>query len=215
MGIKYQLEKFHTLQHHRDKDNYSTSKIQTDPEGLLLVRVSGGDQEAFAALYQSTGGRLLGLLVKMIQDRSEAEDVLQDIFVIVWKRADKFDPSKGKGLSWMVVIARRRALDHLRKRKRDQAKITESFSMIEQSSLPLSPRDQPIDLQDALENLPPAQREAITLAFSKGLSHQEVALFLNEPLGTVKARIRRGLAGLQRWLKDPLDSDPETRGGTA
>lgn len=173
-----------------------------DPIGTLLLRVGDGDREALGTLYQTSAGKLLGVLLQMLRDRDAAEDVLHEVFVSVWHKADQYDSTKGKGLSWLVVLTRRRGLDFIRKQKRDRAKVEAVISWHEVFTEFSEPKRLEMDLNAALERLPTEQREAISLAFGIGMSHREIADHLKKPLGTIKARIRRGLESLHLNLQE-------------
>ncbi|BCX50214.1 RNA polymerase sigma factor [Haloferula helveola] len=174
----------------------------------LLARVAHQDGDALRRLYREHGGRLLGIIQSVVRDRGEAEDVLQEAFVTIWNKAGMYDPKLGKALTWMITVARNRAFDRLRSlgRKADlkreqegelQQRVTEQ---LRRQSEPSLPDDELQAIDRALNELPEEQREAITLAYLNGLTQQEIADCLDSPLGTVKARIRRGLARLKSRL---------------
>jgi RNA polymerase sigma-70 factor (ECF subfamily) len=143
----------------------------------------------------------------MLGDAGEAEEVIQDVFVQIWKNAPSFDPLLGPAFHWALSITRHRAIDRLRARQR-RARLCEN---IEEDAAANAPANAVSD-QGALEaedsaavravlgGLPPEQRRVIELAFFSGLTHQQIAEALNEPLGTIKARIRRGLLKLRETL---------------
>jgi RNA polymerase sigma-70 factor (ECF subfamily) len=172
----------------------------SDSDEVLLVRTGQGDAEAFAVLYDRHAGRLLGLMLRRLTRRSEAEDVLQETFWRVWSRAHQFDPQRGAGIGWLLRIARSRVADYLRRRRVDAdhtrgpapsgGEASESFERGE-----LSDR-----VRAALGNLPDPQRQAIALAFYRGWTHERIAREQNLPLGTVKTHIRRGVGRLREAL---------------
>jgi len=174
----------------------------------LLKAVSGGDQQALAALYRRHGPLIYSLLVRMLMNTMEAEEVLQDTFLQIWRRAPQFDPARSAPLSWMILIARGKALDRLRARSRRNS--GHAAYEREVASLEVEfhePRQ--IDRDDlaaacaaALNHLPESQARALQLAFLRGWTHQEIAAALGTPLGTVKAWIRRGLLSLRKIVKD-------------
>lgn len=188
---------------------------EIDVETLLLLRVGRRDQAALAELYDRLKGPLFSLALKITGDRGEAEEVLQDVFVEVWRTAPKFDPALGRAFSWLVVKTRGRSLDRLRARSRrpslepwqDQregvsgaggpAPASEGGAGV--AVLP----DQEIAL--AVEHLPDAPKQVLQLAFFEGLTHSEIATRLSLPLGTIKSHIRRALGRLRRLLDDDHD----------
>lgn len=169
----------------------------------LLAACAAGDREAFRQLYQAGAPRLFGLLLRMLGRRDEAEDVLQEVFVTVWKRAGQFRSSRGSASTWLTSIARNRAIDTLRKTARRPR------SAVEPDELP--GRADPLGevalgqssarLRECLELLGDDYRHSLALAFFEGLSHSEVAARLGRPLGTVKSWIRRGLESLRGCLE--------------
>ena len=186
-----------------------SSPTEPDPTASLLVRIAATDREALTALYKLHAGRMLGVLSQMLRDRAEAEDVLQDVFLQVWRKADAYDPARGRGISWLVVMTRRRGLDHIRRQKRYRARVEAAGeSDMWTETLPPECGLDREELSGALASLPPDQREAISLAFLRGMSHSEVSDALGEPLGTIKARIRRGLARLRQILRDGEENQP-------
>jgi len=179
--------------------------ILHDPTDGLIRRIADGDRQALAELYDLHAARLLGVLIRVVGDRGDAEDVLQAVFLTVWKRADQFDPRRGRGLSWLVCISRNRGLDlvRTRARRRDLFERSIQESPAELSAHPTSGAEM-IDhhvLQQALSALSANQRAWILLAFQDGYTHSEIAELTDTPLGTVKAGIRRGL----RKLRNELD----------
>jgi RNA polymerase sigma-70 factor (ECF subfamily) len=171
----------------------------------LLSQSAAGDRSAFSELYQETSARLFGLALRILRRRDWAEETLQDGFLKIWRRAADFDPQKGNPLSWMATIIRNRALDLLRhaqwerplKSEIEPAKLDEAGTPLDQAIA----GQEGVALQKCLEELEPASREAIQLAFWNGLSHQELAARLSKPLGTVKSWVRRGLERLRDCLK--------------
>lgn len=175
-----------------------------DPE-VLIHRIAAGDQGAFEVLYDSVSPRVFGLILRILRDESQSEEVLQEVFVEVWQQATRFDADRGRAVSWIMVLAHRRAVDRVRasqsSRERD---LREGMKGFEESY---------DDVQDtveahlegervhrALEHLSEAQRRAIELAYFGGFTHQEVAKLLEVPVGTVKTRIRDGMIKLRDQL---------------
>ncbi len=177
-------------------------------DAALLSTVAAGDERAFLSLYERFSGPVFSLLLKMLQNQQDAEEVLQGAFLQVWKKAATYDPQRCSVFTWLVLIARSKAIDRMRQRQR-HTRVVEEMTR-EGSATETDARDEgnPEVLQHdrqgairaALEHIPVEQRQAIELAFFKGMSQSEIAEHLAEPLGTVKARIRRGMLRLRDTL---------------
>ena len=174
----------------------------------LIQRIANGDQAAFAALYDRLSPILYSMALRMMNDASEAEDVLQDGFVYIWQRANTFDSSRGSPISWAITIVRHKAIDRLRvrlrgERLRERAGACPELASDKDDQSALEPflRERRAQVKSALTQLPGEQREALQLAFFSGLTHQQIAAKIATPLGTVKARIRRGLLQLRQLLQ--------------
>jgi RNA polymerase sigma factor (sigma-70 family) len=187
----------------------------------LLARSGLGDRSAFAALYQRTSGHLFAVVLRIQRDRGRAEDLLQEVYVTVWKAAASFDAARSQPLTWLTHIARNRAIDSLRRAQAQPQ--TESLSVDEDDDRPdpherlADDRAGPLDLLGAasekrqlahcMEHLTAPQRQSVALAFFDGLSHAEVAAQLREPLGTVKSWVRRALGTLKGCLERAAQRD--------
>lgn len=179
------------------------SKIADDD---LLHAVSRGDEFALAALYDRYRLILFSLILRILHDRQEAEDVLQEAFLQVWRRANDFDPARGRAFTWLVTIARSRALDRLRmlaSRSRfvdadEQAGADELIDTAQE----LVKSEEGEIVRRALRELPSEQRRTLLLAYFEGLTQAEIAERLGDPLGTVKTRMRSGLIKLRELLRD-------------
>lgn len=184
----------------------------------LLARTGLGDRAAFARLYERTSGHLFAVVLRIQRDRAQAEDLLQEVYVAVWKAAAGFDAARAQPLTWLTSIARNRAIDSLR-RAAAQPRL-ESTTRAEDDDDDARPdaveraADEgpgPLDLlgrasearllAQCMEHLSPPQRQSVALAFFDGLSHAEVAEHLHEPLGTVKSWVRRALMTLKGCLE--------------
>lgn len=174
-----------------------------------IVRIMRQDEAALSALYEATVGRVYGLALRITRNAELAEEVTEDTFWQVWRQAPRFDPVRGSALSWMMTMARSRALDALR--ARDPAIATEDTTALldAQGKTDGSPEDL-LDavqsehrLHTALEQLDAQPRQLIALAFFRGLTHDEISAHTGIPLGTVKSHIRRGLLSLRALLDDP------------
>lgn len=175
----------------------------------LARRVAAGDRAAFSALYDRFASRVYGLCLHMLREPAAAEEVSQETFLKVWARAGQFDPRRGALLSWILVIARRSALDRLRWETRRPALLDSRGAGDPLVHLPdpLSQSDEARwrSLWLALQDLPDEQRTALELAYYQAMSHGEIAEYLGIPLGTVKTRIRLGMDRLRRiWLAPEL-----------
>jgi len=182
-----------------------------DSQADLLRRIAAQDRAALAEFYDQTAGILFSTTLRMLGDTSEAEEVVQDVFVQIWAKAASYDAKLGKPFHWAMGIARNRAIDRLRARQRRNRVFQEATEentaaapAPEMDSPALLGADETAKVQSAVRNLPADQRQAIELAFFGGLTHAEIAASLNEPLGTVKARIRRGMLKLREGLQDFL-----------
>lgn len=187
----------------------STPPVESDE--ALLARIAEGDTEAFGAFYDRHSSALLGIAYRILEQNEEAEDALQEALTLLWERSSSYTASLGRPLSWAVALTRNKAIDRLRGRQRRLAWVSTT-----DGELPELPTDQrPIEpfihdldqqrlLRIALNELPTDQRRAIELAFFSGLTHAEVAKAVAAPLGTVKARIRRGMLALRDGLEGEL-----------
>ncbi|QWW20113.1 sigma-70 family RNA polymerase sigma factor [Schaalia sp. 19OD2882] len=169
-----------------------------------LVAIAGGDQEAFARFYDMWSGRIFALVLQIVVDRAQSEEVLQEIFLEVWRRADSFDPSRGSSRAWLVTLARRRAIDRVRAaqaaRERDNAWIP--FEPDHDTTLrQVEERIVSDEVRAALVAVGEPHRTTIELAYFTGMTHSQIAAHCGVPLGTVKTRIRDGLAKLRKQME--------------
>ena len=173
--------------------------------------VLAADETAFASFYRRFAPGLFSMVYDILRDQKESEDVVQEAFVQMWKKASTYDPSRSGLFTWAVMISRNRALDRLRSRQRRgrtlEAAAAESaatpIELAEQADELLGQSEERVRIRKALSHLPEPQRKAIDLAFFRGLTQAEISTHLGEPLGTIKARIRRGLVTLRNFL-EPL-----------
>lgn len=177
-------------------------KNESDVE--LVRAIAQGDEQALAALYDRHGPTLFGLLLRILNDRLEAEDVLQDVFVQVWQEACRFDESRGRPFTWLVTIARSRAIDRVRARGSRDRKETEASRANWEETYDIADdaiRSEESELiHRALAEIPREQREVILLAYFHGLSQSEIASRTGTPLGTIKTRMRAGIKRLKAIL---------------
>ena len=171
-----------------------------------LARIARGDQLAFAELYDRHARLVFSLALRILQERADAEDIVQEVFAQVWSQAGRYDASRGAVAAWMLMLTRSRAIDRLRARRARPETASESNtaeSVVDSAvrqDLELLSAEQVTRLQRALKELPDAQRTALELAYYEGLTHAEVAARLSEPLGTVKTRIRQAVIKLRESL---------------
>ena len=186
-----------------------TATAQQMADREMIARISRRDQSAFSALYDRMSGPLYSLAMKMLGDPAEAQDALQDVFLQIWSRASTYDPEQSSVFSWTVLLTRSRVIDRLRARGRrsrvvvassEDTPTADDASTVESAADTAEKKDEAARVRYVLNNLPAEQREAIELAFFEHLSHHEIAAQLGQPLGTVKARIRRGLLKLRERL---------------
>lgn len=173
---------------------------------LLLGRVQGGDREAFAALFDRHAPVVLGLLVRILGSRPEAEEVLQEVFLQAWRQAARYDPGRSTPRGWLLVLARSRALDVVRSResrRRREAETSVAPEVAPVGTEELEERERRSQVSSALGLLPSEQRRCIELAFFEGLTHTQIADRLDAPLGTIKSRIHLGMNKLRQVLSAP------------
>jgi RNA polymerase sigma-70 factor (ECF subfamily) len=176
----------------------------------LINRISSGDQEALTALYDATNRLVFGLALRILSDRSAAEEVLIEVFMQVWQQAGRYDRSRGGPLSWLLTIARSRAIDRLRSdaAHRQFERLSEIGEL--QSDIESTPDRTTAEsemrriVQSALAALSVDDRQVIELAYYSGMTQSEIATHLSLPLGTVKTRIRRGMIKLRDTLSPTL-----------
>lgn len=177
----------------------------------LIKRVAEGDQSALAALYDATNRVVFGLVLRILSDRSTAEEVLLDVYTQVWRQAALYDRKRGAPLAWLMTIARSRAIDRFRSGRLDQQNRESLDDLGHLSSASLNPEENTALserqrlVRAALNSLSVEQREVIELAYYGGLSHSEIALRLGQPLGTVKTRTRLGMMKLREALTPVLE----------
>lgn len=183
-------------------------------DAALLARIAGGEQAALAELYDRFSRPLFAVAVRILQDAAEAEDILHDVFVTVWEKARDFQATRGNAFAWTATLTRNRAIDRLRSRRRRAELLaasapgdlgyTESGADDQDLGNTLWLKEKAGAVRRAVATLPPEQREAVELAFFGGLTQQEISANLSAPLGTIKARIRRGLLKLRDLLRPQL-----------
>jgi len=191
------------------KPNYDIPGLSAMPDEALLKKISQRHEPALDELYGRYGNTLKAVIDSVVHEGAESEDVLQEIFLQIWKEAHHYSPKAGKPLGWVVTIARRRAIDRLRRRQaycRARERYGEQVSR--QPQRPRKEAEKPFVMNDLraflkkrMRNLPRQQREALELAFFNGLSHREIAAATCTPLGTVKTRLELGLQKLTQSIR--------------
>ena len=175
----------------------------------LLARVGKGDVEAFAQCYEQSSSVLFTLALRILNNRDEASELLQDVYIEAWRKAGSFDPKRGSPMAWLITLTRSRAIDRLRASVSRGRNLTDSID--ETSDDLRSALPDPFDthaleelrmlVMEAFKDLPAPQQEAIELAFYGGLTHAEIAAKLDKPIGTVKTRIKLGMNKLRYALR--------------
>ena len=176
----------------------------SDPAADLLARVAQGDRAAFRALYDIASAKLYGTVLRILGTRSEADDALQEVFIRIWRHAPRFDPRKGRGMTWMITIARNHAIDRLR--ARPPAAPAESDAI---EALPAPGPDgearviamgEAGRIADCLDALEPERASAVRGAYLDGLSYEQLARRHSVPLNTMRTWLRRSLIRLRECL---------------
>lgn len=177
----------------------------------LLHRIARGDRGAMEELYDQYSALLFSIAMKVLGDIGEAEEVLQEVFVQVWQKPDRFNHQLGSATSWLACVTRNRAIDRIRSRQNRQrlsetlhAEDSPGLAIFTDDANPALDPEAAAAVRRALNDLPPEQSQAIQMTFFGGLTHQETAAALGEPLGTIKARIRRGMLKLRDTLQPYL-----------
>ena len=188
-----------------------SSDFRAASDEAIMGAITDRDENALTALYERHGDTLRSIIDGVIHEQAEAEDVLQETLLQVWRQARNYAPRVGKPLGWLTTITRRRAIDRLRRRQayirvkdRYQEQIEDSpldRSNAVNSNAEMERADLRRYLREQMAALPPFQREAVELSFFKGMSHREIAAATKHPLGTVKTRLELGLQKLHAWLK--------------
>ena len=185
---------------------------QLDAEIELLRRIGQGDRRSFEELYERFSGVLFSTAYRVLNNQEAAEDVLQDVFIQIWEKAPLYDPARGKPMTWAVTLTRNKSIDRLRSTQRrnrlndDVERESQTFEQFDdRSSFDAVAQGETGKLvRDAIQKLSKDQREAIELAFFSSLTQTEIAERLNVPLGTEKARIRRGMMRMRDVLNPEL-----------
>jgi RNA polymerase sigma-70 factor (ECF subfamily) len=181
-----------------------------EPYAELFRRMAKQDRSALAQFYDQAAPALYSFALRMLGNTQDAEEVIQDVFAQIWAKAQSFDPAIGEPFHWAIRIARNRCIDHLRARQRRSRYLVELEDGVADESPGPAPEAAALTnsetavVRAAVAELAKDQREAIEMAFFGGLTHEEIAGRLGEPLGTIKARIRRGMLRLRENLRERL-----------
>ena len=188
-------------------DDSSGSIENADPDSLrrerlnrLLASVAKGDEQAFAELYRETSARVFGVIVRMMHDRGEAEDILQEAYATAWRRADTFDPARGSAITWLITLGRNRTIDRMRQHREELLGDSEVPEIADEAPTPATAAESSEErrrLEHCLDALEPQQKSAIREAFFTGATYNELAQRLAVPLGTMKSWSRRSLMQLR------------------
>jgi RNA polymerase sigma-70 factor (ECF subfamily) len=174
----------------------------------LVTRITRGDEDALAALYDRTSRFVYGIALKIVGEAAAAEDVAMEVYLQAWRTAGSYDAERGRVLPWLITMARSRSLDSLRSRKARRAQLEKDVDdVLDLSDSRPNPESAIIEhgrsriVREAMAQLAPGHREAIELAYFSGLTHAEAAEKTGLPLGTVKTRIRSGMIHLRELLE--------------
>lgn len=183
-----------------------TTGSSADPLAHWLQAVAGGDRDAFERLYRATSSKLFGVCLRVLPDRAEAEDVLQEVYATVWRKAAQFDAARASAITWLAMIARNKAIDRLRSMPAGvrAAPVELAETLPDPDASPLAGAEASDDsarLAHCMERLDGHRRELVRTAFFEGVTYEELAARIGSPLGTVKSWIRRSLLQLRACLE--------------
>jgi RNA polymerase sigma-70 factor (ECF subfamily) len=196
--------------------NSASEQAASTIDPKLLARVAKGDHEAFSCLYDQSSTLLYTLAFRILGDREQAAELIQEVYLEVWRKIARYDVGRGTPIAWLVTVTRSRAIDRLRSRSSRGQRLLDSLEHPLVSQTPAvgpNPHEAQEDLQlrqvmaKAILELPGPQQQAIEMAFYQGMTHQEIVAKLNQPLGTVKTRIKLAMAKLRASLHPVLHPD--------
>lgn len=192
----------------------ASAKSRADIHPGLLAQIVKGNQQAFETLYDQSHSLLYPLALRVLGDQDEAAEVLQEVYLEVWRKVVRYDVGRGSPMAWLVTLTRSRAIDRLRSRTARGRGLTDPLQDTAAAQVPgsaPSPFESQLQqelrasLQKALADLPDGQQQALELAYYQGLSHTEIAARLHQPVGTIKTRIKLGMNKLKTALQPWLD----------
>ncbi len=187
-----------------------TAQSQHVPDSALIEKMMAGDESALSTLYDRYSAMLFGMLMRILQDRQAAEEVLQDLFLQLWRNAGQFDASRGSLPAWLMVIGRNRAISRLRGRRdrevleEEEGDFAGTFASARTLKTKLRATSWRATVSAALGQLPVEQRQAVELAYFEGMTQSEIASKTGIPLGTVKTRVRTAMQTLRQILAQKL-----------
>ena len=178
--------------------------MSADPVSDLIEKVAGADRAAFRSLYSAASGKLFAVAYRILQDRSEAEDAVQEVFTRVWLNARRFDAGRARGMTWLIAIARNHSIDRLRARPAPQdgdeamADLRDPSPGVEAQ---IVAKGEARRITDCFGTLEPAKADAIRGAYLSGLSYEDLSVLHDVPLNTMRSWLRRGLLKLKECLE--------------
>jgi RNA polymerase sigma-70 factor (ECF subfamily) len=187
-----------------------TRRATSSIDPALLASIVKGDEQAFSQLYDYSSTLLYTLAFRILGNQEEANELLQDVYLEVWRKVTRYDIGRGTPIAWLITLTRSRAIDRLRARSArgrnammplDEAVASHAADLGPSPYETQADQELRITVGNALTSLPPAQQQAIELAYYEGLSHNEIAARLNQPLGTIKTRIKLGMSKLRDNLR--------------
>jgi len=193
------------VEENSEKLNQASASVSSNDSTdvhALLKRIAKRDSAALSSLYDEFSGLLMSVILPVLKNKAEAEDILQDSFLTIWKKADMYQPHLGKPTSWMVTVAKNKAYDRYRKLARKSEGLQNFKESITNQPLSHQAENDNEALEGCFQKLNEDQQSAVGLVFYQGLTQQEASDQLEAPLGTVKARIRRGLIQLKQCLSN-------------
>lgn len=191
-----------------DSMDFASATTDTDRNQLRdwLLATAAGDRRAFESLYRRTASKLFGVCLRILGEHSEAEEVLQDVYLAIWRKAGLYDGERASPITWLAMIARNKAIDRLRVGQLDRAALPIDFGadLVDDNVGTAALAENESEgqrLHDCMDELSGAQRNAIRIAFFEGCTYEELAVRSDTPLGTIKSWIRRGLIKLKDCLQ--------------
>jgi len=182
-----------------------TTPAEREELNQLLLQTARSDQKAFAELYRRTSSKLFGVCLRMLRDRAEAEEVLQETYTTVWRRATSFDASKASAITWLVTLSRNKSIDRLRQHREelldDPVRMDETVDDSPSPAVDAETSQEHQRLESCLDELEPKQQSSVREAFFTGATYNELATRCKVPLGTMKSWIRRSLMQLRACLE--------------
>jgi RNA polymerase sigma-70 factor, ECF subfamily len=189
-----------------DQPTVETFQLNNEAVSALIHRIGDGDKSALGTLYDKTNRLLFGLIIKMVEDRAAAEEVLLDVYTRVWKQSRAYNPKITTPLEWLIIIARSRAIIHLHRNKQYIRKQRTAQSGVAELEMSVAPERQKL-ARDSLEALAPIQREILEWAYYSGLSCSEIAAQAGKPVGAIRTHARLGLSKLTELFHQTFNAE--------